>query len=67
MTDIFESILVNEIYIILVNISLNSDTKALTDNKHSLVQVVTWQWTFDKPWTELMMNNASAGTSIWHH
>ena len=53
--DIFNCISVNENYCILIKIALKFVPYGSIDNESSLVQVMTWCQTGDKPLTEPMM------------
>ena len=53
--DIFKCILVNERFCILIRISLNFVPKGPIGNKSTLVRVMTWRRTDDKPLPEPML------------
>ena len=52
---IFNCIFLNENVRILIQISLKLVPRSPTDNKPSLVQVMAWRWTGDKPLPEPMI------------
>ena len=53
--DVFKCIFINE-FCILIRISLNFVPKGPIDNKLTLVQVMAWRQTGDKPLSEPMLN-----------
>ena len=53
--DIFKRIFLNENVSILIQISLKLVSKGAIDNKSSLVQVMAWRRSGDKPLSEPMM------------
>ena len=53
--DIFKCIFMNEKFCILIQISLKFVHKGRIDNKTSLVQVMAWRRTGDKPLPEPML------------
>ena len=55
--DIFRCIFVNEMFCILIKISLKFVPKGPTDNNPPLVQIMAWCWIGDKPLSEPMLTS----------
>ena len=53
--DIFKPIFFNENVFILIKISLKFVAAGPINNKPSLVQIMAWRWTGDKPLSEPVM------------
>ena len=53
--DNFKCVFINEIFCILIQISLQFIPKGLIDNKAALVQAMTWRQTGAKPLPEPML------------
>ena len=63
--DIFNCIFLNENVWILLKISLKFVPKGPIDNMLTLVQIMAWCWTGDKPLSETMM--AKVADIYMHH
>ena len=63
--DIFKRIFLNESDKILIHISLNLVPRSQIDSKPSLVLVMAWRRTGDKPLSEPMMAQFT-DAYIWH-
>ena len=63
--DIFSCILANEIFCILIKISLNFVPNSAIDNNAALVKIMAWYQLGDKPLSESMLTRLT-DAYMWH-